>query len=182
MNTKKVSTFLSLLLRHKPETVGLTLDEQGWVEVDALLKALSIHGRALSLPELESLVETNDKKRFELSPDRTRIRASQGHSVSVDLKLEPEQPPELLYHGTVKKFLDSILSTGLKPQGRQHVHLSVDQQTARAVGSRRGIPIILQVRAESMFELGFEFYLSANGVWLTDHVPPKYLAVLCSIE
>ena len=177
MNLKKMSTFLSLVLRHKPETVGLTLDEGGWLEVEALLTALNNQGKPLSLQELKRLVETNDKKRFEFSPDGARIRASQGHAVTVDLSLESIPPPEILYHGTVEKFLGSILKKGLQPRGRHHVHLSANRKTARSVGSRRGDPIILRVQAQEMAEAGFDFFRSVNGVWLTEHVPPNYLAV-----
>lgn len=176
---RKRSRLLSLILRHKPETVGLTLDENGWVEVSELLAALSRNGTPLTRRELERVVSENDKKRFAFSPDGSKIRASQGHSVTVDLDLREAHPPELLYHGTVEKFLASILQKGLLPGGRHHVHLSQDRSTAFKVGSRRGNAIILEVHARQMKEDGHRFFLSDNGVWLTDSVPVEYLTAPC---
>jgi putative RNA 2'-phosphotransferase len=169
------SKFLSLVLRHHPEKIGLTLDDQGWVEIDALLAAANRSGKRLTRPLLERVVRENDKQRFAISPDGKRIRASHGHSVQVDLGLTPVQPPDLLYHGTVARFLDSIREQGLVRGSRQYVHLSPDATTARKVGQRRGRPILLVVEAGRMWRDGGKFYLAPNGVWLTEAVPPRYL-------
>jgi putative RNA 2'-phosphotransferase len=173
-NTRK-SRLLSLILRHKPETVGLTLDESGWLEVDVLLQALAVHGKSMSRSELESIVADNDKKRFAFSDDGSRIRAVQGHSLDIDLGLRRGRPPAVLYHGTVGKFLGLIMREGLKPMERHHVHLSADRETAFKVGSRRGAAVILEIDARRMAEDGKEFFLSENGVWLTESVEPEYL-------
>ena len=169
------SKFLSLVLRHQPETIGLALDPNGWVDVDELLDALEEHGRAMSIPELEKIVRENDKQRFILSEDRRRIRANQGHSVPVDLQLQPQTPPDMLYHGTVEAFMESILANGLQKGQRHHVHLSRDLTTATKVGQRRGKPVILEVAAAEMHREGHVFYVSANGVWLTEFVPPRFI-------
>ncbi len=171
----RLSKFLSLVLRHRPGKIGITLDAQGWVPVDELLEACRQHGRPISREALEEVVATNDKQRFSFSPDGRHIRANQGHSVEVDLGLAPVEPPELLYHGTVAQFLDSIGQQGLLRGTRQHVHLSPDEATARRVGQRRGRPVVLVVEAGHMFRAGHAFYRSANGVWLTEAVPPEYL-------
>ncbi|MEZ6090303.1 MAG: RNA 2'-phosphotransferase [Pirellulaceae bacterium] len=178
-SSKLVSTskFLSLLLRHRPEVIGVTLDGEGWLCIDELITQANAHGKALTLELLHEVVATNDKQRFALSEDGLRIRASQGHSVSgVELNLEQKTPPEILYHGTVAAFLDGIRATGLHKRSRHHVHLSPDEETAIKVGSRRGKPIILRVAAETMHRDGHQFYLSANGVWLVDAVPATYLS------
>ena len=171
----RTSKFLSLILRHKPDTIGLTLDENGWADVDTLIRLAGQRGRRLSRSLLERVVAENDKQRFAFSPDRRRIRASQGHSVEVDLALPPAEPPEFLYHGTASRFVDSIRENGLLPGNRQHVHLSLDVETATKVGSRHGRPVILVVRARELWTTGHAFYLSANNVWLTDSVPVDYL-------
>ena len=171
----KTSKFLSLVLRHQPEAIGVTLDPAGWVGVRELLDALAKHGRPLREDQLRHIVETSDKKRFAFSDDGLRIRASQGHSVEVELGYEPATPPDVLYHGTVGRFLDSIRVTGLQKGQRHHVHLSRDVETATKVGGRRGEAVLLQVDAAAMAGDGLVFYVSANGVWLTDHVPPKYI-------
>ncbi|MEO1028835.1 MAG: RNA 2'-phosphotransferase [Pseudomonadota bacterium] len=173
-NTKH-SKFLSLVLRHKPEEIGLTLAPGGWVEVDALLKGMAEAGRPITRSKLEEVVRTNDKKRFSLSEDGKRIRAAQGHSAKVDMQMVPATPPEFLYHGTATRFLDAILADGLKPMSRQHVHLSLEYQTAHKVGSRHGRPVILTIESGRMKTEGHEFYRADNGVWLTDRVPPDYL-------
>lgn len=170
------SKFLSLVLRHQPEVIGVRLDRQGWLNIEELIAQANAHGKALTLERLHEVVATNDKKRFALSEDGLRIRASQGHSVSgVELNLEEKTPPETLYHGTVAAFLDSIRANGLQKRSRQHVHLSADEEIATKVGSRRGKPIILRVAAGAMRRDGHHFYLSANGVWLADAVPATYL-------
>jgi putative RNA 2'-phosphotransferase len=170
-----VSKFLSKHLRHAPEALGLTLQPGSWVSVDELLAASAQSGFAISYEELIECVETNDKQRFSFDDTGDRIRANQGHSVAVDLQLQQQSPPELLYHGTVERFLGSILAEGLKKGKRHHVHLSKDVETARKVGARRGVPIILQVAAGAMHRQGIAFFLSANGVWLTDAVPATFL-------
>lgn len=177
MADKKVTTskFLSLVLRHQPELIGITLDAAGWVSVKELLRACQAHGRAITLDELREVVSTNDKQRFALSEDGEMIRANQGHSVSVELGYSPATPPDVLYHGTIEKFLPSIRAGGLKKGERHHVHLSPDEETARRVGQRRGRPLILKVESGRMHRDGHTFFISTNGVWLTDHVPPAYL-------
>jgi putative RNA 2'-phosphotransferase len=171
----RVSKFLSLVLRHRPESVGLALDSSGWVDVPALLAAAQRAGVPLDEPLLERVVRTSDKQRFALSPDGRRIRANQGHSVPVDLALPPAEPPEVLYHGTATRFLEAIRVEGLRPRGRTHVHLSADPGTAVAVGRRHGTPIVLRVAAGAMCRAGHEFVRAENGVWLTSGVPADYL-------
>ena len=169
------SKFLSLVLRHRPDVISIELDAEGWVPVEDLLAACAQHGRAISREQLDTVVRTNDKQRFAFSADGTRIRANQGHSLPVDLGLVPVEPPDLLYHGTVPRFLDSIRRDGLTKGNRHHVHLSPDIQTATKVGKRRGRPIVLVIEAGRMFRDGHKFFRSENGVWLTDAVPPAYL-------
>ncbi len=171
----KLSKFLSFVLRHKPQAIGITLDAEGWVAVEELLAAAARHGHSITREQVEEVVATNDKKRFSFSPDGQLIRANQGHSVEVDLGLVPVEPPELLYHGTVERFLDSIHGKGLLRGNRHHVHLSADRETAARVGQRRGRPVVLVVEAGRMHCEGHEFYRSENGVWLTETVPPEYL-------
>ncbi|BBA96547.1 putative phosphotransferase [Actinacidiphila reveromycinica] len=173
--TVKVSKFLSLVLRHDPQAVGVTLDEAGWVGVEELLAACAAKGRRLSRADLDHVVETNNKRRFAYSADGRRIRASQGHSVPVDLGLAAATPPDVLYHGTAAASVPLILSEGLRPMSRQDVHLSADTGTAARVGARHGRPVVLVVDAAGMAAEGHEFRLSANGVWLTDRVPPRWL-------
>jgi putative RNA 2'-phosphotransferase len=172
----QLSKFLSFVLRHKPDAIGLTLDAQGWASIHELIEKGNVAGTRFDHEDLLHVVETSDKKRFSVSPDGLRIRAAQGHSVSVELGLSPQQPPPVLYHGTATRFAASILSEGLKPQARQQVHLSVDEDTARRVGQRHGKPHIFRIDALAMHAKGFTFYLAENGVWLTDHVPPEFLA------
>ncbi len=169
------SKFLSLILRHEPERVGLTLDGAGWVEVGELLQALSRHGVSLTLEQLQHIVATSDKKRFAFSEDGRRIRASQGHSVEVNLQYTPQTPPENLYHGTATRFLDSIRQKGLHRMQRHHVHLQPETATALQVGARHGKPVLLTIRAGEMHRAGHVFYCSANGVWLVDHVPAQFI-------
>jgi putative RNA 2'-phosphotransferase len=168
----RVSKRLSYVLRHQPGSAGLTLDPAGWVDVDGLLTALR-----LTRDELEHVVATNDKRRFAFDQTGTRIRASQGHSRPVELGYEPEAPPDVLFHGTVARFLPAILSGGLRPGRRHAVHLSPDATTARTVGARRGRPVVLRVAAKAMAAGGHAFARSDNGVWLVDAVPPRYLTV-----
>ncbi len=179
MNTKLVSTskFLSLILRHKPEKIGLTLDEAGWANVPELIERCNKHGHKLTLALLEEIVSTNEKQRFAFNADKSRIRANQGHSIDVDLQLTPKVPPAMLYHGTATRFLDSIRQQGLIAGNRQHVHLSADHETALKVGQRHGKPIVLEVQSGAMHAAGIAFYQSENGVWLTGHVPASYLNI-----
>ncbi|MEU1849257.1 RNA 2'-phosphotransferase [Streptomyces sp. NPDC019990] len=169
----KVSKYLSKHLRHQPERIGLTLDEAGWVEIDTLLTAAASHGFRISREELDHVVAANDKRRFAV--EGSRIRANQGHSVEVDLGLPPATPPAHLYHGTVARRLDVIRAEGLRPMNRHDVHLSPDRETATRVGARRGRPVVLTVDAAAMHRDGHAFHVSANGVWLTQAVPPQYL-------
>ncbi|MEV4558867.1 RNA 2'-phosphotransferase [Kitasatospora sp. NPDC049285] len=176
--TVKTSKMLSRILRHDPGAVGVSLDAAGWVEIDTLLAALARHGRALTRAELDHVVATNNKRRFAYSADGRSIRASQGHTVEVDLGLPVTVPPEVLYHGTATRTLGPILAEGLRPMARQDVHLSADTDTAVRVGSRHGRPVVLRVDAAAMAADGHEFRVSDNGVWLTGEVPPQYLAPL----
>ncbi|MGW1493697.1 RNA 2'-phosphotransferase [Streptomyces sp. NPDC002402] len=171
--TVKVSKYLSKHLRHQPERIGLTLDENGWVAVEELMRAAAAHGFRFTRVELDHVVAVNDKKRFTI--DGTRIRANQGHTVEVDLDLPTAEPPAYLYHGTVARSLDAIRAEGLRPMKRHHVHLSPDRETATRVGARRGRPVVLSVDAGAMHRAGHLFRVSANGVWLADAVPPEFL-------
>ena len=173
----KTSKYLSRHLRHQPERLGLTLEPGGWVRVDALLRACSEQGFALSRDDLHEVVERNDKRRFAFDDAGMRIRANQGHTVPIDLALEPARPPATLFHGTSRHNLDSIVRTGLKSMGRHHVHLSEDRGTATRVGARHGKPVVLRVAARRMVQDGFVFHVTANGVWLVTEVPAAYLTV-----
>lgn len=174
-NEVKISKFLSLVLRHQPQKIGLILDSAGWANVAELLAACSTNGVTITRAELESVVRDNDKQRFTFSQDGLRVRASQGHSVEVELDYQPAEPPTILYHGTVDRFLASIKANGLIKGNRHHVHLSADLLTAEIVGNRRGKAVVLEVLSGQMHKDGFAFFLSANDVWLTDDVPPQYL-------
>ncbi|MEZ4983482.1 MAG: RNA 2'-phosphotransferase [Saprospiraceae bacterium] len=175
---KSLSKFLSLVLRHKPEVAGIQLDANGWVNVDELIDGCIEQGKEMDMAILESIVKTDDKQRYAFNEDKTKIRASQGHSVKIDLALEPVKPPKILYHGTVDRFIENIMRKGLQPMSRNHVHLSETEDTAFEVGERRGDAIIFKVYAGAMYRDGFHFYQSDNGVWLTDGVPSKYLDML----
>ena len=174
----RLSKFLSLVLRHKPEIIGIQLDEQGWTDVPTLIRKSEAAGVFMDMETLRFVVENNNKKRFLLDEAQGRIRASQGHSIEVQLGYSAQEPPEILYHGTAERFLKSILESGLQKRQRHHVHLSRDVETAIKVGSRHGRPVVLEVRAKEMQEAGFQFFMSDNGVWLTDAVPAHYLRVL----
>ncbi len=171
----ELSKFLSYVLRHRPDSIELELDEEGWTGIDALLAGAAKAGRSITRGDLQEVVETNEKKRFAISADGAHIRASQGHSVEVELGYKPVEPPETLYHGTAPQFLDAIRRSGLKRMTRHHVHLSPDRETAAAVGRRKGRPVVLEVRAGDLFRAGHPLYVSENGVWLTDDVPPAYI-------
>ncbi|MFF3428812.1 RNA 2'-phosphotransferase [Streptomyces sp. NPDC002602] len=171
--TVKVSKYVSKHLRHQPERIGLVLDRHGWVEIEDFLNAAAGHGFPITRAELDHVVAANDKQRFAI--DGTRIRASQGHTIAVDLDLPEAEPPAYLYHGTVAATLDAIRAEGLRPMARHHVHLSPDRETATRVGARRGRPVVLSVDAGAMRAAGHVFRISANGVWLVDAVPPEFL-------
>jgi RNA:NAD 2'-phosphotransferase (TPT1/KptA family)/predicted DNA-binding transcriptional regulator YafY len=172
-----ISKFLSLVLRHQPELIGIELDDQGWIATDQLLKQANAHGKHLTPEALQYVVETNAKKRFAFDESGKKIRASQGHSVDIDLGYQPQTPPEILYHGTGSQSVEAILATGLQKRDRQHVHLSHEVETATKVGSRHGQPVVFEVLALQLHEQGHQFFLSANGVWLTDFVPVEFLRV-----
>lgn len=176
MNVERISKRLSYHLRHAPERIGLELDDGGWADVGVLLTALAAHGTVVSRAELERVVAENDKQRFAFDETGTRIRASQGHSIPVDLALVATAPPAELFHGTVDRFLPAIRREGLRPMDRHHVHLSAAVDTARKVGARRGNPVVLTVASGRMAETGHEFFVSANGVWLVAAVPAEYLS------
>ena len=171
----KTSKYLSRHLRHEPERLGLKLEPGGWVRVDELLAACAAHGFAITTEDLREVVARNDKRRLSFDEGGMRIRANQGHSVEVDLGLAPAKPPELLFHGTGDGSVDSIMRGGLQRRGRHHVHLSADRETARRVGARHGKPVVFEVAAGRMHADGRTFFVSDNGVWLTDEVPPGYL-------
>lgn len=170
-----ISKFLSLVLRHEPQRLGLALDEAGWTSIDELLRKATEAGRAISRDGLEEVVRTNDKKRFSISDDGRLIRANQGHSIDVDLGLPATSPPEVLFHGTASRFVASILREGLDRRARHHVHLTQDRQIAVSVGQRYGSPVVLRIDARRMAALGHLFRCSANGVWLVDEVPAEFI-------
>ncbi|MCW7542139.1 RNA 2'-phosphotransferase [Aquabacterium sp. A7-Y] len=170
------SKFLSYVLRHEPQAIGLSLDSEGWGSIEALIAGGAQQGHTFSRELVEQVVATSDKKRFELSADGQRIRAVQGHSTgSVAREFEPKQPPDTLFHGTASRFVESIRREGLKPGSRHHVHLSADPQTARSVGQRYGSPVVLVVDAGRMHAQGHVFHQAENGVWLTDAVSSQFL-------
>ena len=174
----KLSVFISLVLRHKPEAAHITLDEHGWANVEELLSGINDTGRKIYMEILEEIVITDNKQRYSFNQDKTLIRANQGHSVPVDVELKEQEPPDFLFHGTATRFLDSIINEGLKPMSRLYVHLSKDIETALKVGRRHGAPVILKIHSEDMYKDGYMFYLSENGVWLTKKVDVKYLEVM----
>ena len=177
MSYEKISKYMSMILRHRPETIGITLDEHGWADVDELIEGIAAK-KKFNREILEEIVRTDKKQRYSFNEDKTRIRANQGHSIPVDLDLEPSEPPEILWHGTAEKYVASIDRTGLRPGNRMYVHLSADEQTAEQVGRRHGRPVIYQVKSGEMYRKGFRFYRSVNGVWLTVMVPVEYLRKL----
>jgi putative RNA 2'-phosphotransferase len=172
----ELSKFLSFVLRHEPDAIGLELDEAGWADVEELVARCRTHGKPITRDILEEIVKTSPKKRFALSDDGRRIRASQGHSIDVELGYAPAVPPEVLFHGTIARVVPAIREKGLLKMERHHVHLSPDEATARVVGARRGAPVILRIDSGRMHRSGKVFYVSANGVWLTEEVPPEYIA------
>ena len=170
--------FIALILRHKPETIGITLDEHGWANVDELIAGIQKTRPEFDMEVLKEIVRTNNKRRYAFNEDHTKIRANQGHSIPVDVELREAVPPEILYHGTEERAVPSILEQGLLPGNRLYVHMSTDVQTAINVGKRHGKPFVFRIQARRMQEDGFRFYLSENGVWLTKTVPPVYLNAL----
>ena len=179
MNEEKrirCSKFLALILRHQPESVGLTLEPEGWAPLDDVLAACRRKNRGLTRSELDELLALDEKKRYSLDETRTKIRANQGHSTAVELTFEERTPPTLLYHGTVDRFLASIFEQGLMPGSRHHVHLTENLETAQKVGARRGKPMILTINAEAMAQAGHRFYISDNDVWLAETVPPEFMS------
>lgn len=174
MSNKETSKYISLILRHKPETIGITLDEHGWANVDELISGIS-KTHTLNMDILEEIVSTDEKQRYSFNEDKTLIRANQGHSVQVDVELNEVKPPEILWHGTGEKYVESIDTQGIISKSRLYVHLSKDVDTAIKVGKRHGKPALYKVRAWAMYNDGYKFYLSKNGVWLTKEVPVEYL-------
>ena len=173
--TNKLSKFLSLVLRHSPETIGITLDENGWTDVIDLIDKMNKNGEKINMEVLKEIVNTDNKSRYTFDENYTKIRATQGHSVKVELGYIPQKPPIILYHGTGKKYIESIFKDGIKKQSRNHVHLSGDKETALKVGQRHGTPIILEILSEEMYNNNHQFFLSENGVWLTDYIPVEYI-------
>lgn len=171
----KYSKTLALVLRHKPEALGLTLDSHGWIEVSKLIKAFRDSGRSLDMIKLQNIVDLNNKKRYEFNGDKTKIRARQGHSVDVDVELEELEPPKVLYHGTARRNIQGIIEEGLKPMSRKYVHLSTDIATAVEVACRHGEPLVLEIDSDAMYQDGQKFYRARNGVWLCKFVHPDYM-------
>lgn len=181
MNDNKIGKFICLILRHKPEVIGIELDKNGWANIDELIEGVKKKYPDFNREKLEHIVETDNKQRYSVSGDKSKIRARQGHSINVDVELKELEPPEFLYHGTADRFLDSIMKKGLVPGSRLYVHLSKDEETAVKVGKRHGKPAVLKIETGKMAEDGFKFYLSENGVWLTKSVPPEYFVLLKDI-
>lgn len=175
VNMTRVGRYLCLILRHKPEAAGITLDEHGWADVRALLRGIADR-YPLTMEQLEEIVRTDSKTRYSFNEDKTKIRANQGHSIPVDVGLPELAPPEILYHGTGERFLESILAQGLLPMSRLYVHLTDRYDTARTVGARHGTPVVLTILSGQMHRDGYRFYRAVNGVWLTERVPPEYFA------
>ena len=175
MSKDRLSKFISLILRHKPSEIGITLDKYGWANVTDLINGINDSGRKINMKVLEEIVLTDDKYRYSFNDDKTLIRANQGHSIPVDVELNEVQPPEFLWHGTAEKYVDGICRLGLISKSRLYVHLSCDTQTAIDVGKRHGEVVLFRIDARKMYHDGFKFYLSKNGVWLTKHVPVAYL-------
>ena len=175
MKNRQLSKYLSLLLRHQPEILDLKMDPEGWVDLKELLAKLQASGKQVHIEDIQYVVENNDKKRFKINDHQTHIRANQGHSVNINLQLLPQVPPKTLFHGTAIKNLEAIQANGLQKMNRQHVHLSSNLETAQKVGQRHGKVVVLTIKSLNMQEQGFQFFLSENGVWLTDHVPVEFV-------
>ena len=178
MELKKISVFISLILRHKPDVIGISLDEHGWANVEELIQGINKTKKySIDMSILEEIVRTDNKQRYSFNEDKSKIRANQGHSINVDVQLKVAVPPEILYHGTGEKYVSSINAEGLKPKNRLYVHLSKDVETAVTVGSRHGKAVVYTVASGEMYRLGYTFYLSENGVWLTKNVPVEFLKI-----
>lgn len=175
MDLQSISKYMSLILRHKPEVIGIYIDEHGWANVEKLIQGIAKNNPGFNMEALEEIIKTDNKQRYSFNDDKTLIRANQGHSIQVDVELEEKEPPNVLYHGTGEKYVTSIDKNGLIPKSRLYVHLSRDIETARAVGKRHGKEIIYSVNSAQMHKDGYKFYLSKNGIWLTKKVPMKYL-------
>lgn len=175
MDLQSISKYMSLILRHKPEVIGICIDEHGWANVEKLIQGIAKNNPGFNMEALEEIIKTDNKQRYSFNDDKTLIRANQGHSIQVDVELEEKEPPNVLYHGTGEKYVTSIDKNGLIPKSRLYVHLSRDIETARAVGKRHGKEIIYSVNSAQMHKDGYKFYLSKNGIWLTKKVPMKYL-------
>lgn len=173
-----ISKFICLILRHKPNTIGITLDQNGWANTQELLNGLNAAGKKINMEQLVALVNTDNKTRFSFNEDKSKIRANQGHSIPVDLGLVELVPPAILYHGTSERYINSIKQKGIHKRNRQYVHLSSNYETAIQVGSRHGKPIVLKINAMQMYVDGYKFYLSENLVWLTDYIPVKYITFI----
>lgn len=178
MNLDMISKFISMILRHKPEVINITLDEHGWANVDELIAGIAKQYKGFGMSELEEIVRTDNKQRYSFNEDKTLIRANQGHSIPVDVELEEKEPPKVLYHGTGEKYVNSIDRQGLRPKSRLYVHLSKDHDTAVKVGIRHGEPVVYKIDAAKMYQDGYKFYESVNKVWLTESVPTKYMTKL----
>ncbi len=175
MNLTKLGRYISLILRHHPEAIGIELNQHGWADVQELIAGIAKDNPGFNMEILEEIVATNNKKRYSFNEDKTKIRANQGHSVQVDVELEEKEPPEILWHGTAEKYVESIDAQGLISKNRLYVHLSKDVETARNVGQRHGKVVIYRVNTGQMHRAGYKFFLSVNGVWLTERVPVQYL-------
>ena len=173
-----LSKFISLILRHKPDVIGISIDEYGWANVEDLINGIKKYGKEIDMDVLEDIVSTDNKQRYSFSADKQFIRANQGHSIKVNVELKEMQPPDFLYHGTSSKSMESIMNEGLKPMSRLYVHLSNDYNTAINVGKRHGEPVVLKIHARRMYEDGNKFYISENRVWLTEYVGKKYMMIV----
>ncbi|AKP44796.1 TPA: RNA 2'-phosphotransferase [Clostridioides difficile] len=173
----KLSIFISLILRHKPETIGIKLDDYGYADVNELIEKINNTGRNINIEILEQIVKEDNKQRYSFNDDRSKIRANQGHSINVNVELRELEPPKYLYHGTATRFLDNIKNEGIIKQSRLYVHLSRDIDIAVKVGKRHGTPVILKINTGKMYENGYKFYLSENNVWLCEYIPFKYVEI-----
>lgn len=178
MNLQNISRYMSLILRHKPEVIGISLDKHGWAVVDDLINGIAKNNEGFNMAILKEIVETDNKQRYSFNDDKTLIRANQGHSIPVDVELEEKEPPRFLYHGTGEKYVSSILEQGLIPKSRLYVHLSKDIETAKNVGRRHGKEVVYKIEAHEMYQDGYKFYLSVNGVWLAKGVPLQYMQTI----
>ena len=178
MNLQNISRYMSLILRHKPDVIGISLDKHGWAVVDDLINGIAKNNEGFNMAILKEIVETDNKQRYSFNDDKTLIRANQGHSIPVDVELEEKEPPKFLYHGTGEKYVSSILEQGLIPKSRLYVHLSKDIETAKNVGRRHGKEVVYKIEAHEMYQDGYKFYLSVNGVWLAKGVPLQYMQAI----